>query len=132
MIKAETTDTAAAVTAEGATVAPQKTASKKVASERKGAPKRRKPGTAAQPTKQAKAEKKSLRKAASPRAQGKGEKILEMIRRPKGATLAEIMTATGWQAHSVRGFISTAAKKHRVKIESERNDAGDRVYRVIK
>jgi hypothetical protein len=42
------------------------------------------------------------------------------------------MTATGWQAHTVRGFISTAGKKHNVKIESERNEAGDRVYRIIK
>jgi hypothetical protein len=52
-----------------------------------------------------------------------------MIARPKGATLAEIMKTTDWQAHSVRGFISTAGKKHSVKIESSRNEAGDRVYK---
>ena len=67
-----------------------------------------------------------------PRKESKGGMILQMIGRPKGATLSEIMTATGWLAHSVRGFISTAGKKHNVKVESERNDAGDRVYRVSK
>jgi hypothetical protein len=40
------------------------------------------------------------------------------------------MTVSGWQAHSVRGFISTARKKHRVKIESSKNATGDRVYQV--
>jgi nucleoid-associated protein YgaU len=70
----------------------------------------------------------AAKKAAAPRAESKSAKILDMIARAKGATLAEIMKATDWQAHSVRGFISTAAKKHGVKIESARNDAGDRVY----
>jgi hypothetical protein len=55
-----------------------------------------------------------------------------MIGRPKGATLAEIMKATGWQAHSVRGFLSIAGKKHSVKIESAKNEAGDRVYSILK
>ncbi len=53
-----------------------------------------------------------------------------MIARAKGATLAEIMKATDWQAHSIRGFISTASKQHGVKIESAKNDAGGRVYRI--
>ena len=57
---------------------------------------------------------------------------MEMIGRAKGATLAEIMKATDWQAHSVRGFISTAAKKHSIKIESSKNEAGDRVYKIAK
>jgi hypothetical protein len=39
------------------------------------------------------------------------------------------MKATGWQAHSVRGFISIAANKRGLKIESTKNEAGDRVYR---
>jgi hypothetical protein len=55
-----------------------------------------------------------------------------MIGRPKGATLAEIMKATDWQAHSIRGFLSTAAKKHGIKIESAKNEAGERLYRVAK
>ncbi len=55
-----------------------------------------------------------------------------MISRPKGATLPEIMKAAGWQAHSVRGFISTAGKKHGIKIESSKNDAGERIYKITK
>ena len=106
MTNAETNDTAAAVAQPGATVAPEKTASKKAASRKKVAPQGRKTATGAKPRKQTKTEKekKSLRKTATPRTKSKGGKILEMIGRPKGATLYEIMTATGWQAHSVRGF----------------------------
>jgi len=55
-----------------------------------------------------------------------------MIARARGATLVEIMKATQWQVHSVRGFISTAAKKHGLKIESAKNDAGERTYRIGK
>ena len=55
-----------------------------------------------------------------------------MIARAKGAKLAEIMKATDWQAHSVRGFLSTAAKKHNLKIESAKNAAGERVYSIRK
>jgi hypothetical protein len=40
------------------------------------------------------------------------------------------MKATDWQAHSVRGFLSTAAKKHGIKIESAKNEAGERAYSV--
>jgi len=83
----------------------------------------------------AKASKKAVqpaRKSAAPRAESKGAKILEMIGRAKGVTLAEIMKATDWQAHSVRGFISTAGKKHGVKIESAKNDAGERTYKISK
>ncbi len=51
-----------------------------------------------------------------------------MIGRAKGATLAEIMKVTDWQAHSVRGFLSTAAKKHGIAIESAKNEAKERTY----
>jgi hypothetical protein len=57
-------------------------------------------------------------------------KILDLIGRAKGATLAEIMKATDWQAHSVCGFLSTAAKKHGLRIESTKTEADDRVYRT--
>ena len=130
----ETTQ-AAAVAEQGAPVAPAKAASKKGATQKKDAPKGRKTAKGAKPKTEGKAKKaarKTERKAAAPRAESKGAKILDMIARAKGATLAEIMKATDWQAHSVRGFISTAAKKHKVNIESSKSDAGDRVYKITK
>ena len=69
-------------------------------------------------------------KAPSVRAGSKSAKILELIKRASGATLVQIGKATGWQPHSIRGFLSTATKKHRVKIASSKNDAGQRVYRA--
>jgi hypothetical protein len=65
----------------------------------------------------------------APRAESKGAKILELISGTDGATLAEIMTATGWQKHSVRGFISTAGKK--LTIESTKSPEGERTYRRV-
>ena len=76
------------------------------------------------------AKKVATASATKPPADSKGAHILELIGRAKGATLAEIMQATSWQAHSVRGFLSTAAKKHRFKIASARNEAGERTYKV--
>jgi hypothetical protein len=51
---------------------------------------------------------------------------------PQVHLLVDSMRATDWQAHSVRGFLSTAAKKHRLKIESAKTEAGDRVYKIAK
>ena len=141
MNAATATDTPATVAEQGATVAPEKASSKKGASQKKGAPKgqhaakRGKTKPAAK--KKAKAGKKAtkpsrVKGASTPRAESKGAKILEMIGRAKGATLGEIMKATDWQAHSVRGFLSTAAKKHKLKIESAKNEAGERVYKIAK
>ena len=142
-----TTDKGAAVAAQGAHVAPEKASSKKAATRRKGAPTAKKTAkgakqeakTKAAPKKAAKKGAKASKKAAkpaakkaAPRAESKGAQILEMIGRSKGATLAEIMKATDWQAHSVRGFISTAGKKHGVKIESAKNDAGEPTYKIAK
>jgi hypothetical protein len=138
--KATETTQPAAVAEQGAPVAPAKAASKKAATQKKSAPKGQETAKgakakAAAPKKAAKAAKKAAKpkhKATAPRAESKGAKILGMIARAKGATLAEIMKATDWQAHSVRGFISTAGKKHNVKIESSKNDTGDRVYTLQK
>jgi len=146
-VEPTTADETAEVGAQGAHVAPEKAAPKNAASRKKGEPEGRKTAKggktgktkAAGPKKAATAGKNAARpgrkataskKASAPRPESKGAKILDMIRRPKGATLAEIMKATDWQAHSVRGFISTAAKKHDIKIESTKNDAGDRVYKT--
>jgi hypothetical protein len=48
----------------------------------------------------------------------------------QGASLAEIRKATDWQAHSVRGFISTAVKKHGLKIESTKTEGGEGGYLI--
>ena len=83
--------------------------------------------------KKAKAPKKATAKGAAPTARegSKKAQVLDMLRRPEGATLANIMTATGWQKHSVRGFISGAlGKKMGLTVESTKNEAGDRVYRI--
>ena len=134
--EATITETAAAIAEQGAPVAPAKAASKKAASPKKNASKANKGVKAAKPAakKPARPAKKAAKSPAdkSPRAESKGAKILTLIGRPKGATLAEIQKATDWQAHSVRGFLSTAAKKHGLKIESTKAEGGDRVYQVKK
>jgi hypothetical protein len=139
MTNAETNDTAATVGEQGAHVTPEKAPSKRAATRKKGAPKSRKTAKrakAAAPKKAAKAGKKAAKstakRASAPRPESKGAKILEMIGRAKGATLAEIMKATEWQAHSVRGFISTAGRKQGIKIESAKSDSGERTYSIAK
>ena len=131
--EAKTNDKAATVAAQGANVAPEKASSKNVATQKKGAPTGQKvakgKAKAAKPKKEAKAAKAPRAKATGPRPESKGAKVLEMIARAKGATLAEIMKATKWQKHTVRGFVSIASKKHGIKIESSKNEAGDRVYK---
>lgn len=58
--------------------------------------------------------------------------VLAMIARPKGATLDEIMKATDWQRHTVRGFISIAGRKPDVNIDSTKSADGARTYRMAK
>ena len=137
-----TTENTAAVAAPGANVAPEKASLRKGASQKKAAPKGQKAARggktkAATPKRETQARKKVGKPARAKRTttlhpESKGAKILKMIARAKGATLAEIMKATDWQAHSIRGYISTAAKKHGVKIEPSKNESGKRVYQITK
>jgi hypothetical protein len=77
------------------------------------------------------APKKLAAKPASQTREGsKSAVILSMI--TKGATLRDLMAAAGWQPHSVRGFLSTAAKKQGIKIDSTRNKDGERFYKLVK
>lgn len=126
----ETNDSIAAVATEAAPVAPEPAVAKKRAGRKKAATKGTKAAKGAKSGKGAKKAPKAKPETESPRAGSKTAKILELIGRAKGTTLAEIMAATGWQAHSVRGFLSTAGKKHNVKIESEKSEGGARVYRI--
>jgi len=61
----------------------------------------------------------------------KKARILILLKRPKGATVDDIMTATGWQAHSVRGFISgNLIKRMGLKVNSTRGSGGRRTYQI--
>jgi hypothetical protein len=92
---------------------------------RKSAPKK------AKAAKKALLGKKSARKAKVDRTNKKAE-VIALLKRAKGASLAEVMAATGWQAHTVRGFVSILGSKGGEKIESAKNDAGERTYRIAK
>ena len=132
----EETIKAAAGAEQGAHVAPDKGTSKKAASKKNGAPKGQKTARGATPKKTARASKKAVkpeRKAAAPRAESKGAQILALIRRPKGATLAELAKLTGWQNHSIRGFLSgSVGKKMGLTVESIKREDGERVYSLKK
>ena len=67
----------------------------------------------------------------TPRHGSKKAKIIALLRRPGGATLEQLQKATGWQAHSVRGFLSgTLKKKMGLRIHSSKLPDGARTYRI--
>lgn len=91
--------------------ATKKLATPKSAAKQKSAPKAGKQPTKANPDK-------------------KSTQVLQLLRRPHGATINELSTATTWQPHSVRGFLSgTVKKRYGLKLTSEVVD-GTRHYRV--
>ena len=72
-------------------------------------------------------------KPVRPRTVGRGatktDKILALLKRTGGTTLKELIKATGWQPHSVRGFLSgVIGRKLKLKIASVKDDSGERRY----
>ena len=58
---------------------------------------------------------------------------IALLERPKGASIAEMQRAMGWQGHSVRGFLAATVKRmHGVTFISEKPDGGPRRYRVVR
>ena len=68
---------------------------------------------------------------AEPERQSKQAAVIALLKRPDGVTVAEIMAATGWQPHTVRGLFSgTLKKKLGLTLGSAQEDRG-RVYRIV-
>jgi hypothetical protein len=92
------------------------------------APKKPKAGKKAGPKKKA---PKGSKKADAAREGSKASAILDLLKRPGGATTKELMKATGWQPHSVRGFLSgTVRKKMGLTVTSTKGEDGERSYSV--
>jgi hypothetical protein len=71
-------------------------------------------------------------KTPSTRANSKQAQLIDMLKRPEGATIEEIVKKFDWQAHTVRGAIAGALKKKLgLKVESEKVEGRGRVYRIV-
>ena len=62
----------------------------------------------------------------------KQDRIIMLLKRSKGASLAELSKVSDWQEHSLRGFISGTLKKRlKLNVQSSKDTKGVRLYRVI-
>ena len=92
------------------------------------APAKAKPATKDSRTKKA---PQGTKKGGAAREGTKAAKVLDLLKRPSGATLKEIMKITTWQPHSVRGFLSRAVgKKLALTVVSAKSEDGERTYSI--
>lgn len=61
----------------------------------------------------------------------KSATVIKLLSRGRGATMAELGSATSWQPHSVRAFLSGLRKKGTILAKEERRD-GERSYRIVR
>jgi hypothetical protein len=96
------------------------------------APAKDKAGKKATPAKKApKGAKKGGSSKPEARNGSKTAQILDLLKRPGGVTAKELMKATDWQPHSVRGFLSgTVGKKMGLTVTSTKGEDGERTYSV--
>ena len=92
---------------------------------RKTSRRTRKPAAEAQPLKTASA------KPPHPKGPTKGDLLVTLMRRPEGVTAAQMGEATGWQVHSVRGFIAGSVKKERGLVVATEKVDGQTIYRIV-
>ena len=94
--------------------------------------KRKSNKTARRAKKAGRAKNTAGKPAGKPKAERANKKaeVIALMKRAKGATLAEIMKVTGWQPHTVRGFVSILGKKGGEKIESSKSANGERAYKI--
>jgi len=128
-----TTITEQTETAPASTAAEPKATKKPRAGARRApvAPKKPKSGKKATPAKKAPKARRGEKSAGSARDGSKAAKILELLKRPGGATAKDLMKATSWQPHSVRGFLSgTIGKKMGLTVVSTKGEDGERSYSI--
>ena len=119
-----------------ATVQPPKTTKRAHVAphKRRVAPAKPRPGKKASSTEQRPKSQKAAKQAkpaTGAREGSKAAKVLGLLRRPDGASLRELMKATGWLAHSVRGYLSgTVSKRMKLKLVSAKSENGERRYCV--
>ncbi len=76
-------------------------------------------------------EAKALPRTRTPRENTKQATLIAMLRAPEGATIAEIMAATGWQSHTVRGALAGSLKKKLgLEVSACKSESRGRVYRL--
>ena len=99
---------------------------------RKASRKRRKSGTKTDtPPRKVPRQRTKAANAGGPCAGTKQATLIDLLKRKTGATIADLVKATGWQPHSVRGAISgTLKKKLGLTVTSERIEKRGRVYRI--
>ena len=75
---------------------------------------------------------KKVGKSAEPKAKvpSKSDNIQKLLGRAKGASIAEITDATGWQPHSARAFLTGLRKKDITIVRESRKD-GETAYRIV-
>jgi hypothetical protein len=120
----------------GATVQPPKATKRANAAPRKrrvapGKPSSGKKASSAERRPKSQKAAKQAKRATGAREGSKAAKVLTLLRRPDGASLKELIKATGWLAHSVRGYLSgTVSKRMRLKLVSTKSEDGERRYSV--
>jgi hypothetical protein len=90
-----------------------------------------KPKSESKPAKAKSSRKKTVKAASSTKSTSKTEAVLCLLKRQNGASLDDVIKVTGWQAHSVRGFLSGVVKKKlRLSLNASDDDKGTRRYHL--
>jgi len=109
--------------------APEQSATPILNGEVEEAPAMKAKNAARKPKKKAKIAK-PVKATAKSDGKTKRDEVIRLMSRARGASTEELLEATGWLGHSLRGFVSTLGSKHGITIISEKDEKRGRVYRI--